>query len=55
MIPKEKLDKMDLPTIEEEINSRQELLKQMVGTLYPSILEDEIIQLVERRAELTAN
>lgn len=48
MISKEELDKMDKPTLEKEIKSRQELMKQMVGWLYPKILADEIIQLHER-------
>lgn len=52
MIPQEELSKMDLPTIEKEVGKRRELIKQMVGTLYPSIVADEIAQLCERRAEL---
>ncbi len=31
-----------------EIKERSELIKQMVGQFYPSILEDEIIKLNEK-------
>lgn len=48
MISKEELEKMDKPTLEKEIKSRWEMMDQMVGWLYPTILADEITQLSER-------
>lgn len=54
MIDKDRLGAMTDPlAIQEEIKSRINLINQMVGTLYPSILFDEIIQLRERHYELT--
>lgn len=52
MILKEKLNKMTIEEIEEKIEYRLKLIKQLVGQLYPSILWDEISQLRERQAEL---
>ncbi len=52
MIRDTDLRKMDLKTIDEEIKSRETLLEQMVGTLYPNILRDEIAQLLCKKHDL---
>ncbi len=39
--------------IEGEIKSRKKLLTQMVGSLYPSILYDEIAELEEHRWQIS--
>lgn len=53
MIAKETLDKLlTVDEIDKEIESRHQLISQMVGQLYPSILSDEIGQLLERKALL---
>ena len=52
MITFKELSKMNTADIEREIKSRENLLNQMVGTLYPPIVEEEIQQLYERRAEI---
>lgn len=54
MITKEKLEQLTVEEIDKEIESRRQLVQQMVGTLYPSILNDEIEQLLSRKAALTS-
>lgn len=44
----EALQLFDLDKIQEEINERVELINQMVGSLYPAILYDEIVSLRSR-------
>jgi len=39
--------------LEEEINIRKKLLTQMVGSLYPSIIRDDIIILEEQRWQIS--
>lgn len=46
-------DNLTADQIREEITQRLELLPQLVGWLYPSILADEIAQLREKYVELT--
>ena len=41
-----------LEELDEAIKSRQELRDQMVGTLYPGIVQDEIYRLTRRRTEI---
>lgn len=41
-----------LEELDNEIKERQELRNQMVGTLYPGIVQDEIFRLVKRRVEI---
>jgi hypothetical protein len=52
MIPENELESMDLETVNVEIERRYELLNQMVGWLYPSIVNDEIKQLLKRKGKL---
>jgi hypothetical protein len=42
----------DAEVLREQIEIRRNLLNQMVGSLYPSILADEIIALNERLLDL---
>lgn len=51
MINQEQLNKMNEDTVKKEIDSRRQLMDQMVGTLYPSILADELVQLYEKQYE----
>lgn len=46
-IPKDKFDTLTDSQIEEQIELRQSLIRDMVGWLYPSILTDEIVKLRE--------
>lgn len=48
MMSQDELNAMGLENLEAEIKSRRELMATMVGTLYPSIITDEITQLRER-------
>ena len=41
-----------LPEIESEIALRRGLIANMVGTLYPGIVSDEIVQLYDRYGEI---
>jgi hypothetical protein len=43
----EALKLTDVDLVYEQIEIRRDLMSQMVGTLYPSILQDEIIQLTK--------
>lgn len=52
MISEKELAAMDLDTVNKQIEMRHELLNQMVGSLYPSIVEEEIQQLLVRRNDL---
>ncbi len=52
MLSEEQLEKMDL---DKEIKDRQDLINQMVGWLYPSILAEEINQLLKKKEELGQN
>lgn len=52
MIKEEVLNNLTIEEIEKAILERCELIKQLVGQLYPSILWSEISQLRERQAEL---
>lgn len=45
MKPLEEAKKLDPAGINAEIKERRELMSQMVGQLYPSILWDEILEL----------
>lgn len=59
MTPIKELLKGGLETSEtellEEIKQRQDLLKQMVGSLYPSIILDEIVKIREMLDETDTN
>lgn len=59
MTPIKELLKSGLETSEaellEEIKQRQDLLKQMVGSLYPSIILDEIVKIREMLDETDTN
>ena len=46
------LGEMNLETVEGEIAIRKDLLTQMVGSLYPSIIVDELSRLYVRQKEL---
>jgi hypothetical protein len=52
MLPKEQFEKMSKEELEEQIKVRRELLGQMVGWLYTSVLNDEIEELQKRRQTL---
>ena len=52
MIDEADLATWDLPKLEDEWQKRAKLKAQMVGWLYPSILQDELIQIQRRQAEL---
>lgn len=52
MLIKEILEMMDIETVQKEIKSREHLLTIMVGTLYPSIIYDELEQLQLRLEQL---
>jgi hypothetical protein len=41
-----------LEEIENQLKIRQELRDQMVGTLYPTIIQDEINRLLKRRTDI---
>lgn len=45
MISVDKCGSMTVEQLQQQIDERRILIKQMVGTLYPSILVDEIEQL----------
>lgn len=49
---KEAAQLSDVKKLEKEIAEREELIKNMIGTLYPSILLDEIHNLTERICQL---
>ena len=49
---KDALQLVDLKEIQQEINERRELIRQMVGSLYPSIIYDEIFKLNYRYSEI---
>lgn len=46
------LKQQNLANLDEEIASRRRLMQDMVGTLYPSIVRDELIKLNERREDV---
>lgn len=46
------LEKMTVEQIKNSIKDRQDLMSEMVGTLYPSIVADEITVLKKRLTEL---
>lgn len=53
MIAASVLEKLTTPEeIDAEIEQRRQLISQMVGQLYPSILSDEIDQLQKRKSQL---
>jgi len=43
---------MSIDEIDREIAERRSLIFQMVGTLYPSILNDEIEKLLDRKLKI---
>lgn len=45
----------DIDSIDNQINIRQELIASMVGNLYPSILSEEIYELLERKSKIITN
>jgi hypothetical protein len=51
MLKQEVLEKMTQAEIALEIENRENLIRQMVGRLYPSILADEIVQLKQHMAD----
>lgn len=51
MLPEDQVANMTLDQVNKEIENRYELMNQMTGWLYPSILSDEINQLLKRRME----
>lgn len=46
------LNSMTLEDIEREIEWRKKVVGEMVGTLYPSIIYEELSQLNERKCEI---
>jgi len=48
------LNEMTLAELKDEIARREELLPQLVGTLYPSIILGELDRLLDRRFEVEA-
>jgi hypothetical protein len=52
---KEALELKDVNEIQAEIDARKKLINEMCGTLYPSILRDEVYDLeLRKRAEVMA-
>jgi len=49
LVKRDQFPHLDHNQIEEQIRVRQELAKQMVGWLYPSVLADEIDELAQWR------
>ena len=43
---------LSIDEIDREISERRSLIFQMVGTLYPSILNDEIYKLLDRKHKI---
>jgi hypothetical protein len=39
-------------SLDNEINQRHELINNMVGTLYPNILRDEIYRIIQQREKI---
>ena len=52
MIPDDVLEAWDEAQLELEWHNRAKLKSQMVGRLYPSILQEELIQIQVRQAEI---
>lgn len=53
LVSREHFGTLDTTQINRQIELRREMMRQMVGSLYPSILSDEIDKLTFLRALLT--
>jgi hypothetical protein len=51
-VKKEEFDSLTAVQIHEQIAVRQAMMQQMVGTLYPSIVQDELNLLYKLRGRL---
>lgn len=52
MLDEKFLQSLSIEQIDKEIKLRKDLINEMVGWLYPTILRDEICQLVLQRNKL---